>query len=230
MTGIARELATSQQVLWNNQHALRGAQDGLEGHQLADVPNNAAVIFNELLAPRSTITEVGSANGRDARYWALNGHSVHCLDFSQTALVQLVEHAKRQGVTDRIYPLLFDANAGALPEEVGNINAFYARSALHVDDDTLMDLLGDVDKRLEPDGVVLIEGKSIRDTKIARSNRLGNGLAVDPQENGHLRRVWAPETFETICTTFGWTALRQEIVDEKWAGTNASFVRLIATK
>jgi len=231
MSGINRELSTNQEALWDNQHALRGGQNGLEGDQLVDVPNEAAVMFNNLLAPESIIAEVGSANGRDARFWARHGHRVHCLDFSRVALSQLVEHADRQGVSDRINPLHFDANAGRLPKEVDeSIDGFYARSALHVDDDTLMAFLGEVDERLEPGGVVLIEGKSTQDTKIARSLDLGNGLAVDPEENGHLRRVWTPESLDRICDAFGWVALQQETVDEQWVGTDASFLRLVATK
>lgn len=232
MTAIARAevLITDQQNLWDAQHAVRGSQDGLEGYNLIDVPNDAAVLLNGMLGPESIIAEVGSANGRDARYWALQGHRVHCMDFSQVALGQLVDHAARQGVADRINPLHFDANAGDLPSAVGDIDGFYSRSALHVDDDTLMALLGAVDARLKKDGVVLIEGKGTTDTKIARSIDLGNGLAVDPHENGHVRRVWTPESLTAICATFGWTAVKQEIVGENWAGTDASFLRLVATK
>jgi SAM-dependent methyltransferase len=223
-------LITDQQALWDTQHAQRGGQAGLEGDTLVDVPNDAAMLLAGLLRPQSTIAEVGSANGRDARYWAAQGHRVHCLDFSQVALGQLVEHAERQGVADRITPTHFDANAGALPESVDTIDGFYSRSALHVDDATLMDLLSDVDRRMRPGGKVLIEGKGTADTKIARSVNLGNGLAVDPEENGHVRRIWTAESLDKICATFGWTALRQQTVGESWVGTDATFLRLLATK
>lgn len=229
MTGIARELLTDQQTLWDAQHAQRGGTNGLED-VLADVPNASAVLLGQLVRPRSVIAEVGSANGRDARYWARNGHRVRCMDFSRIALGQLVERTERQGLTDFITPLHFDANDGKLPDEVGTIDAFYARSALHVDDETLMSLLSDVDSRLKKDGIVLIEGKSTTDRKIRRSVDIGNGLAVDPEENGHMRRVWTPESLEDICSGLGWTALQQETAQEQWAGTDATFLRLVATK
>lgn len=209
---------------------MRGGHNGLEGDHLVDTPNDSALLLNHLLGASSTIAEVGSANGRDARYWATQGHEVHCMDFSSVALGQLVQHAERQGLAAKINPLHFDATVGKLPEEVGPIDGFYARSALHVDDETLMSLLGDVDSRLKPGGVVLIEGKNTDDPKIARSTHLGNGLAVDPHENGHLRRIWTPESLEQICNTFGWITVRQETVGEQWAGTDASFLRLVATK
>lgn len=59
-----------------------------------------------------------------------------------------------------------------------------------------MGLLADVNDHLNLDGVVFIEGKSTSDPKIARSEHLGNGLAVDPEEDGDLRRVWTPELLQ----------------------------------
>lgn len=230
MAGTASETISNQQALWDAQHAVRGAANGLEGDHLVDVPNHSAVLLTELLRPGATIAEVGAANGRDARYWAGRGHHVHAMDFSSVALEQLTAHAARQGLSDRINPMHFDANAGRLPEEVGAIDSFYARSALHVDDDTLMNLLTDVDDRLNQGGVVFIEGKGSDDPKISRSVALGNGLAVDPVENGHVRRIWTPESAGRICSAFGWTALALEKIDERWLNTDASFVRLVAMK
>lgn len=224
------KLFSDQQQLWDKQHARRGGDAGLEGERLVDTPNPSAVAMANLVVANARIAEVGSANGRDARYWAMRGHDVDCMDFSPVALEQLVEHAQRQGVAHRINPVLFDANSGKLPQEVGEIDGFYARSALHVDDDTLISLLTDVDDRLNSEGVVLIEGKSTSDPKIARSEHLGNGLAVDPEEDGHLRRVWTPELLQDICSTLGWRAIQQSRIDEEWAGTDANFLRLVAKK
>jgi hypothetical protein len=223
-------IALDQRQLWDRQHARRGGDAGLEGERLVDTPNPSAVAMGNLVVANARIAEVGSANGRDARYWAMRGHDVDCMDFSSVALEQLIGHAKRQGVADKINPLLFDANSGKLPQEIEKIDGFYARSALHVDDDTLMSLLADVDDRLNPDGIVFIEGKSTSDPKIARSEHLGNGLAVDPEEDGHVRRIWTPELLEDICTSLGWKALQQNSIDENWAGTDANFLRLVAKK
>src|SRR5882757_1939970 len=200
-------LIANQQQLWDAQHARRGVADGLEA-QLADVPNDSAVLLGEMLSPSARVAEVGPANGRDARYWARQfGHFVHCLDFSGVALDQLAELAHKQGLTDLINPVRFDANTGRLPDQVGPIDAFYSRSALHIGDKTLKSLLSDVNERLTPGGMVLIEGKGPGDPKINRSVHVGDGLASDPMENGHLRRVWTPEVFTDICETFGWETL-----------------------
>lgn len=227
---IDRIKFTDQQQLWDTQHARRGADDGLEGDRLVDTPNASAVQLGKLVVRQARIAEVGSANGRDARYWASLDHTVDCMDFSPVALSQLMQRADRQDLADKINPILFDANDGILPDEVGEIDGFYARSALHVDDATLMRLLADVDGRLNDGGVVFIEGKSTNDPKIARSEHIGNGLAVDPHEDGHLRRIWTPELLQDICSTLGWKAIQQSRIDEEWAGTDANFLRLVAKK
>ena len=230
MLQITPELGTDQQALWDAQHAERGGQAGLEGDRLVDVANDAAVLLGGLLRPGSVIAEIGSANGRDARHWAQQGHTVYAMDFSSVALGQLVEHAGRQGVADKIVPIQFDANTGELPDEVGEIDGFYARSALHVDDNTLMRLLASIDRRLRPGGVVLIEGKTTDDPKIARSRDIGGGLAVDDHENGHVRRIWTHESVAEISRAFGWTAIDVGGQREEWLNTDASFLRFVANK
>jgi SAM-dependent methyltransferase len=222
--------ASSQQALWDKQHEQRGGQNGPEGNQLLDVPNDAAVLLHELLPPQSVIAEIGSANGRDARFWAKQGHHVHCLDFSQVALRQLKIHAQRQGLSDRLTSWLFDANTGKLPPAIKPIHGFYARSALHIDDATLMHLLKDVSSCLRPGGVVVIEGKNHIDPKITRSVRLDNGLFADPYEKGHIRRAWTSAYMSHLCQTFEWKPLRQEVISERWAETTVNFLRLVAAK
>ena len=221
---------TDQQLLWDQQHAVRGGINGQEGDHLADIPNASAVMFIDQLSANSVIAEIGSANGRDARYWATLGHQVLCMDFSAIALGQLNAHAIRQGISSQLDTFHFDANDGVLPESIPAIDGFYARSALHIDDDALFGILEGVHERLSDGGVVLIEGKSTLDPKIARSTPIGNGLAVDHEENGHVRRIWTTETLDRICTTFGWTALDVSASDERWETTDASFLRLVAKK
>ena len=61
---------TQQQQLWDRQHAERGSTNGPEGNGLVDIPNKSGILFANMLQPGSVIAEVGTANGRDARYWA----------------------------------------------------------------------------------------------------------------------------------------------------------------
>lgn len=219
-----------QQALWNKQHATRGAM--IEGGDLRFSPNQSAIDLAKRLNPQSVVVEAGCANGRDARYLAREGHTVFALDFSETALEQLGSLAHEEGVTDRITPILWDANTGYLPiaETIRPIDAFYARSSLHVGDDTLFDLAWAVDARLANGGMILIEGKGPNDEKIARSEYVGRNIVIDPLEGGHLRRVWTCEFARKLCDTLKWDILELADRREMWNGTPATFMRLLARK
>lgn len=194
-------------------------------------PNAAAVTLAEYLSPCSRIIEIGSANGRDARYWASLGHQVTAVDFSLTALRQLKEIALDQGVMGNIRPLVWDISVGHLPVTVAcQVDAFYARSALHVDDDSMMQIAGHIESVLTPNGIILIEGKGPGDKKIVRSEKYPNGLAIDHVEGGHVRRVWTSEFARMMCNRFNWQVVDLTDLHEEWQGVPANFMRLIARK
>lgn len=111
------------------------------------------------------------------------------------------------------------------------LDGFYARSALHIDDDTMMRLAQQIDLALKPGGIVLIEGKGEEDQKIRRSERLRNGLVVDRHERGgHVRRVWTKSFIESMCSKYSWSIEQLLNVVDMTHGETASFIRLIARK
>ena len=219
---------SDQQKLWDEQHATRGVQ---YDRDLRFIPNQTAEVFNGLLPQSATILEVGAADGRDARFWATQGHTVFALDFSQVALDQMSEIAREQGVRDRVHPILWDVTAGTLPY-VGEaqLDGFYARSALHVDDTTMVTLAENITSALKPNGVILIEGKGPNDKKISRSTQLDGNLAIDPEENNHLRRIWTQTFVEEVSDRNGWNIEQLDDIGEVWEGVPASFMRFVARK
>jgi len=115
-------------------------------------------------------------------------------------------------------PVLYDINLGSLPFKAGgNFDGFYARSSLHVGDERVLQLVKTIDRQLKPGGKVLVLGKSPNDRKIQRSKRLEDGLAVDYQENGHIRRVWTPKFMKEMCRVACWELLsidyNSEVID-----------------
>lgn len=220
-----------QSKLWNDQHATRGLT--LEcGDEYKFTPNTSAIEFARKLKPSSTILEVGAANGRDARYWAGLGHNVLALDFSEVALEQLKYLAMEQGVCELVTPILWDISHGTLPLAgvPENIDAFYARSALHVDDTQLYKLSFELNTVLKDGAIIFIEGKGPNDKKIARSEQIGHHLAIDNEEGGHLRRIWTCQFAKQLCATMKWDILGIQDRVEKWNGTPATFIRLVAQK
>jgi len=217
-----------QKELWNRQHAERGGDGGLENLKKFD-PNGSAIQFGNLINKNSNILEIGSGNGRDARYWASEDHCVTCVDFSEVALRQLNDIAQKQKVSHKIIPVLHDINSGDLPIDNQLFDGFYARSSLHVEDDKIINIVKKVDSHLNQDAVILIMGKSLDDTKIQRSV-IDGSLAIDIEENGHLRRIWTEDFMEKMCKTVSWNIYCIDYVLEKINNYNISFIKLIAKK
>lgn len=217
----------SQKQLWDCQHARRGTR-GPEATLLKDVPNDAAVLLASALGSGSRILEAGSANGRDARFWAGLGHKVDCIDFSEEALRQLSELAQEEGVNHLLTLHCHDIACGSLPQSLNGsrYDAFYARSALHLGDNQLFQFADEVTGRLHRGGFVVIEGKSPADHKIARSTPLVDGLVCDC--DGHIRRVWTQEGIQQLAGRNGWDiVVLDELREEAPYGCN-SMMRVIA--
>jgi hypothetical protein len=154
-----------------------------------------------------------------------------CTDFSSVALDQLHRLAQEQGVRDSLCPVLHDISTGKLPD-IGNLplHGFYGRSALHIDDETMMSVAEQVDSKLTSGGVILIEGKGSLDHKIRRSVQVGNGLVVDPYEKGHLRRAWTYDFMSEMCDKFKWRIVSLVQRQEAYEGNTIDFLRLIACR
>jgi len=218
-----------QKELWNRQHSERGGFGGREDILRFD-PNESAIQFGELIKNNSTILEIGSSNGRDARYWASEGHLVFCLDFSEVALIQLRDIAEKQMVSKNIVPILHDINCSDLPIEGHLFDGFYARSSLHIGDEETMNLINKIDNHLKPEAKILIMGKSLDDEKIQRSEIIDNNLAIDHEENGHLRRIWTPDFIKKMCDSVKWSIMSIEQNTEMINNRVTSFIKLIAEK
>ena len=218
-----------QQELWDKQHSNRGGDGGLENILRFD-PNQSGEQFGEIIARKSCILEIGSGNGRDARYWASQDHVVYCVDFSRVALDQLMKIAHGQEIAHRIVPVLHDISGGDLPLNDQKFDGFYAISSLHIEDSKILKLVKKVDTHLKPESKILIMGKSEDDTKIRRSVLIDGGLAIDMEEGGHLRRVWTPDFMEEMCAAVGWGIEYIEQTSEKINNQRTSFIKLIAQK
>jgi hypothetical protein len=225
---IEREIPRNKQIdLWDQQHFLRNT-GGPEGTVLRDTPTPTALYLSSLLPNDSNILEIGSANGRDARSWALRGHKIDCIDFSRVALTQLEELAKEQGISHLINTHCHDVGDGSLPKSLSDdisYNAFYARSALTIDDSALNILVKNISKKMRPEGIILIEGRSLNDPKIRRS-RIDGNMADD---NGHLRRVYTTENMINLAQRANWNV--KEISEHKEDGFESviHMLRFVAT-
>jgi len=225
---MRNEIISGQKQLWDDQHFQRGVT-GEEGNGLRDTPNQAAIHLDSRLVRGSVIFEVGSANGRDARFWAKKGHSVIATDFSKVALTQLDAIAQEQGIGMSIKTVEWDLNSGKIPiKSLDFIDAFYARSALHISDDAMHFLGKEITRVSKRGALIVVEGKTETDPKIKRSKDLGNGLRLD--FDGHLRRSFTEDFMEEWADKAGWSVEDLRTYEETTAGKGAEFMRLTARK
>ena len=188
----------AQQEYWDEQHKKREE----EHREIENEPNEFAKNCLKYIKHGGKVLEIGVANGRDARYFAReNQNKVVGVDISTEAIRQLISVAVADGTIDRILPVVADARE--VPELLGDqeyYDAFYSRSALHLDDEEIVPFLKYIASHLNKDGVVMIEGKHKEDIKIEKSLVVGKNCyeAVD----GHIRRARSEDNIKSLCDYF----------------------------
>ena len=141
-------------------------------------PSPFAEAVAAALAPATRLIEVGCGNGRDACFFARQGHQVTAIDRSPEA----IEVARCDGSSARFV-------AGMLPalrEDLGSrFDAAYCRFVIHAmplaEEEELLDSIAGV---LAPGGRFFIECRSIKDPM----SRLGEVLSPTERIHGHYRR------------------------------------------
>lgn len=170
------------------------------------------------------------ANGRDARFFVReNQNEVVGVDISTEAIRQFIELALKDGTIENILPVV--ASAESVPdllEDQEYFDAFYCRSALHLDDEKLALFFSYLIKHLNENGVVMIEGKPKDDFKIERSVEVGKNCYEDV--DGHIRRVWSEKDIEALCKQFGLEILEMSRTTETIQNNETKFIHFIARK
>lgn len=223
-TGGAGCLTIDQKQYWEAQHQVR-AKEHLD---LEDTPNAFAVRCASLIPERCSVVEIGPGNGRDARYFVRSkGCTVLAIDIAENALHQLREAARRDNTVRRIKPLVSRVQ-DLTPRTVGTVDAYYARSSLHLSDAEFTTFLSLVEATLKPSGHLMIEGKSVDDFKIRRSTQIGDNLFADL--DGHLRRAWSEDSIRAFVDRIGYSLIEINRSEETWGGQPTQFISCIAQK
>jgi ubiquinone/menaquinone biosynthesis C-methylase UbiE len=225
MTGDFRERQDQQREHWESKHI----DTADEFSEIAGLPNGFAQECATYLSDHSKVLELGTALGRDARYFAREkGSEVFALDFSHPVLKVLKRHAQKDGVEDKVFPV--QADIKQLPLAGKDIlDAAYARSSLHISDEQLDTLLKQLLEMLKDGGYLMIEGKTPEDSKIKQSEAIENNLVID--DEGHLRRVWDEDYIRrNIIEKFGLDLISLSKHAETIKGQSTEFINFIAQK
>ncbi len=223
---MSEKINTNQQEYWDKQHKNREQ----EFCELEQEPNEFAKNCLRYIKPGGKILEIGVANGRDARYFVRENHNMIVgVDISTEAIRQLIAAAIKDKTIDSILPIVADASE--VPELLNDqeyYDVFYARSALHLDDDKLISFLRYLVLHLNKDGIIMIEGKLKEDFKIKISLEVGKNCYEDA--DGHIRRVWSNQDIELFCGMFDLEILEIGNTIEVWQGKETKFIHFIAKK
>ncbi len=216
----------NQKKYWESQHVNRKN----EFLDLEMEPNEFAVKCIKFLPENSTILEIGSGNGRDARFLSREkGIHVIANDISEEAIHQLKAAADRDGTSTKISSINCDVrDIFNEMSPIVKLDAFYARSALHLSDSQLGEFMQKLNSFLKKDGYIFIQGKPKDDFKLQRSLEIDENYYKDI--DGHERRVWSEQGFLNLCNQFGYEPLEIETTNEVWQGNETKFVSLIARK
>lgn len=216
----------NQQEYWNKQHKKREA----ESLELINVPNEFAKNCLKYIKPGGKVLEIGIANGRDSRYFVKqNKNKIVGVDISTEAIRQLIDAAISDGTISSILPVV--AEASEIPELLEDqefYDAFYSRSALHLDDKKIILFFEYVVSHLNRDGILMVEGKPKEDQKIERSIEVDKNCFEDI--DGHIRRVWSEDNIKSLCDSFNLKIVEIGRTTEVWQGKETKFIHFIAKK
>lgn len=141
-------------------------------------PSPFAETISAVLPSGTRLIDIGCGNGRDACFFARQGHDITAIDRSPEA----IQAARSEGSSARFL-------AGTLPElrnELGSpFAAAYSRFVIHAmplaEEEDLLDSIREI---LLPNGRIFLECRSIKDPMI----RLGEVLSPNERIHGHYRR------------------------------------------
>ena len=225
MKGITKPLVgIDQRAYWEAQHERRAG----EHFDLEGVPNQFATRCVKIIPCGGRVVEIGPGYGRDARYFVRETScQVVVVEIAKSALRQLGQAAVRDGTWRRILPLARRVQ-DLRPADIGEVDAFYARSSLHLSNAELAMFLDLVDATLKPGGHLMIEGKTPTDPKIRRSFRVSDNLYSD--HDGHVRRAWTEDGIRAFVSRMGYSLCTLGQSVEEWGGTSAHFIHCISRK
>lgn len=155
--------------------------------------------FLELLPPGAKVLEIGSAHGRDARYFRERGFDVTCSDIMKDALVEL----ENDGFKTFYFDLLEQ-----VPEDLGNYDGIFADAVLHhFSPEDTKTILGKLYSAVKKDAIFVFDMKA------------GEGEVVEKEVMNGERyfKLWTKKEVSTFIENTSWKLISAELsTDGKW--------------
>ncbi|MER5604003.1 class I SAM-dependent methyltransferase [Streptomyces sp. NPDC002265] len=186
-----QELAEIQQRHWQDTYT---AHPGMYGEQPSAPAVHAASMFRA--AGALDVLELGAGHGRDVLYFARESFMVRAADFSATALEQLQQAARVQGVDGRVATVVHDVR-DPLPLPDASVDAVFAHMLLCMALSTkeIHALVGEVRRVLRPGGTFVYTVRHTGDAHYGTGTAHGDdifehgGFAVHFFDRGLVRAL-----------------------------------------
>ena len=169
----------------------------------------------------ASLIEFGCGNGRDALYFSTNGVSVVAIDGSHIAIENLQKHSQNTQwiCADFTAPLKLK----------NKFDICYSRFTLHaIDDSAELGLIKNVKNLLKPNGLFVVEARSINDSKFGIGKRVGDREFIS---DDHYRRFIDKDIFKANLTKNGFEIISCDESSEfaPTPGQNCVCIRVIAS-
>jgi len=162
----------------------------------------AEFCLSEFIEKKSTIVELGSGNGRDAFYFAENGHHVYAIDQSHEA--NILETNMLTTVAKNNIDLITADFTKESFEAFNQIDVFYSRFTMHAIQQQEQDvLLPKLYSSLNKGGFFLVEARTTKDPLCGQGKPVGDNAYV----TDHYRRFIDAQDFVKKCLHFGFNLL-----------------------
>lgn len=173
------EVIPDQKAVWDKKHGA-GEHEDFKAR-----PSTLAELIEPQLGRGSKVLELGCGVGRDAAFFAKNGHDVTATDLSDV----VIERNKRMLGDLGIRFQALDMQA-RLPFEDSGFDLVFANLSLHyyTDEDTRK-IIKDITRVLRPDGMLAFVCKSVNDFHYGNGEEVEKNVFVG--KSGHVRHLFS---------------------------------------
>lgn len=174
------------------------------------------------LEPQAHVLDLGCGTGKDALFFAAQGHVVTAMDFAESALAALRTMAERRDLA--VTTVCGDIGA-KLPFKDGTFDAVYAHLSLHYFDNAhTARVFREVHRVLKKGGLFFVKCKSVDDPLYGKGERVGEDMYVYE----HLRHFFRKEFMEQMLAPF--MILRLKRSSSAYRGKRSAFIEAWAKK
>jgi len=155
-----------------------------------------------------SILELGFGRLYDATWFAQQGFTVYCLDFSRAVFKMAKERIRRENLTG-ITVQRHDFST-PLPFADSRFDVVYSHYSLHYfDNETTASIFAEVNRVLRRDGLFAFSVKSVHDPQCGVGNPVGLNMFDDEGDPGHIRHFFSEECLLSLLAEFEILSLQE---------------------